>query len=317
MISTSERRIRAAEARLFATLGVRVEESSLSLAGLGLRVRVLEHGSGPPLVLLHGVSLSAAVWAPLFAVLPGRRLLAVELPGHGLSDPVEYRHGAVRDHARRLLDDVFDALELERTDLVGHSLGGMFALWYAARPGGRISRLVAVGDPAVALPGTRVRMPLSLLTVPGLGPAVLRSPGPRRVYRQLLAQGLGRAEVAGAPAALLEALQLSSRRAPNAQTVGSLMHAIDRFRRPRPESVLSEAELARITTPTMFIWGTDDPYLSPAAARPAIERMPAATLHEVPAGHGPWLVRPGRIAELIRTHLSPRSPMASELPARM
>jgi pimeloyl-ACP methyl ester carboxylesterase len=301
---TSERRIRHAEAEVFAAAGAEVEESYLDLATLGLRVRVLSHGSGLPVVLLHGVSLGAVAWAPLFTALGGCRLLAVDLPGHGLSDPVEYRRGYVRDHAYRLLEDHFDALELERANVIGHSLGGMFALWHAARPGGRIASLVAVGDPAVALGGTRVRMPLSLLTVRGVGPAVLRSPGPRPVYRRLLTQGLGRAEVAAAPVGLLEALRLSGRRAQNADTIASLMRAIDGFRRPRPESVLSSAELAAIATPTMFIWGTADPYLSPARARPAIEQMPNATLHELPAGHGPWLVHPSRTAELIQMHLA-------------
>jgi pimeloyl-ACP methyl ester carboxylesterase len=48
----------------------------------------------------------------------------------------------------------------------------------------------------------------------------------------------------------------------NARTVATLMYAIDRFRRPRPESVLTSAELAAITTPAIFILGSDDPYLS-------------------------------------------------------
>jgi pimeloyl-ACP methyl ester carboxylesterase len=262
-------------------------------------VRVLAYGSGPPLVLLHGVSLSAAVWAPLFGALGGRRLVAVDLPGHGLSDPVRHRRGQVRGHARQLLDDLFDALGLARAEVVAHSLSGMFALWSSER----ISRLAALGAPAVALPGTVVRMPLSPLTVPVLGPAMLRSPSPRRAHRRLLAQGLGRAEVAAAPAALLEALRLAGRRAENARSVGSLMHAIDGFRRPRPESVLTDAELAAITTPTTFIWGVDDPYLSPARARPSIARMPDATLHEVQAGHAPWLVHPEHTAELIQARV--------------
>jgi pimeloyl-ACP methyl ester carboxylesterase len=297
---TVEQRIRDAEREAFADAKVVVEESTLDLAHLGLRLRMLSHGTGPPLVLLHGVSLSAAAWAPLFSTLNGYRLLAVDLPGHGLSDPVTYRRGHVREHTYRLLEDIFDALELERTHVIGHSLSAVFALWHAARGGGRIANLVALGDPAVALPGTRVRMPLSLLTVPGLGPAVLRSPSPPGVYRRMLAQGLGAAEVDAMPPALIEALRLASRRPENARSVGSLMHAINGFRRPRPESVLSDAELARIRTTTTFIWGTEDPYMTPQQARPAIDRMPDATLHELPAGHGPWLVHPQRVAELIR-----------------
>jgi pimeloyl-ACP methyl ester carboxylesterase len=106
----------------------------------------------------------------------------------------------------------------------------------------------------------------------------LRSPIPRRVYRTLLAQGLGSDEVAAAPESLIEALRLSARRPENARTVASLMHAIDRFRRPRPESVLTSAELAAIMTPTIFILGSDDPYLSIERARPSIDQIHGARL---------------------------------------
>jgi pimeloyl-ACP methyl ester carboxylesterase len=296
---TLEQRIRAAEADVL----VDVTESFLSLP-TGLRVRAFSHGSGPPVILLHGVSLGAVAWAPLFGRLGDRRLVAVDLPGHGLSDPVSYRRGHVREHTRQLIDDLLDALGLDQAPVVAHSLGAMFALWYAAGRAERISRLVAIGDPAVALPGVRVRMPLSLMTVRGVGLAMLRSPSPPAVYRRLLARGLGSAEVARAPAPMLEALRLSARRPENARTVASLMHAIDRFRRPRDESVLRSEELAAIRTPSLFIWGADDPYLAPDVARPSIDRMPAASLDVLPGGHGPWLVDPGRVAELIDTHLS-------------
>lgn len=301
---TLEQRIRTAEADLFATAGADVEESFIELANSGLRLRLLSHGSGAPLVLLHGVSLSAAAWAPLFGALPGRRLLAIDLPGHGLSDPVAYRRGHVREQARVLIDDIFDALELDEAPIVGHSLGGMLALWHAATGAERISGLVAIGEPAVALPGVRVRMPLSLLTVRGLGVVVLGSPSPRTVYRRLLAPGLGHAEVAGASDALIDALRFAARRPQNARSVTSLMHAIDHVRRPRSESVLTASELAAIATPTMFIWGTDAPYLSIERARPSIDQIPNATLHKVPAGHGPWLVDAERSAKLIQTHLA-------------
>ena len=60
-----EERIHTAEAELFRDVGVEVDQSFLDLATTGARVRLLSHGSGPPLVLLHGVSLSAAAWAAL------------------------------------------------------------------------------------------------------------------------------------------------------------------------------------------------------------------------------------------------------------
>ncbi|MET0993359.1 MAG: alpha/beta hydrolase [Mycobacterium sp.] len=303
-----ERRIQAAERDLFAVLDAEVEERYLDLKQTDLRVRLLSHGSGPPLLLLHGGTFTAASWAPLFPELQGFRLLAIDLPGHGLSDPIRYRRGRVREHAHRLIDDIVDALELDGVPVVGHSLGGMFALWHAAAGSERISQVIAVGAPAVALPGTRVRMPLSLLTVRGLGVAVLRSPSPRPVYRRLLTQGLGSAEVKTAPDPLIEALRLSARRPENARTVASLMRAIDRFRRPRPESVLTAEELAAIRVPTSFILGSDDPYLSPRDARPSIARIPNATVHEMPAGHGPSFVDPWWVAGLIAAHLASVGP---------
>ena len=297
-----ERRIRAAEADLFAATGADVEESFLELARTGLRVRMLAHGRGPAVVLLHGVSESAAIWAPLFTKLGDFRLLAVDLPGHGLSDPVAFRRGQVREHAHRLIEDILDALGLDQAPVIGHSLGSMFALWHVAAGSARVSEVVAIGEPAVALPGVRVRMPLSLLTVRGLGVAVLRSPSPHGAYRRLLAQGFGSSDAAAAPAPLIEALRLSVRRPGNARTVASVMHAIDRFRRPRPESVLTSAELASITAPAMFILGSGDPYLSVESARPSIGQIRGARLYEMPGGHAPWLADADHAAELIVTH---------------
>jgi pimeloyl-ACP methyl ester carboxylesterase len=314
-----ERRIRDAEGNLFAAVGAHVDEFFVELAQTGLRVRVLSHGRGPAVVLLHGVWESAAIWAPLFPELRHFRLLAVDLPGHGLSDPVAFRRGQVREHARRLIEDILDALGLDEAPVIGHSLGGMFALWHAAAGSERISAVVAIGEPAVALPGVRVRMPLSLLTVRGLGVAVLRSPSTHRVYRRLFAQGEGSAEEAAAPDPLIEALRLSARRPGNARTVASLMHAIDRFRRPRPESVLTSSELAAITTPTIFILGSGDPYLSIERARPSIDQIQDSRLYELPGGHAPWLVDAKQSAKLIATHshltTGPHLPNAGRKPS--
>ena len=189
-------------------------------------------GIGPPVVMLHGVSLSAAVWASWLGYFAGYRVHLVELPGHGLSGPTAYRTGVVRDHTMMLMDNLFDALGLSSAAVVGHSLGGMFALWFAAARPKRVTSLVAIGEPAVALPGVKIRMPLSLMTVPVLGEVVLRTPTPRFVYRRLLGQGLSPFAAAVAPDDLLDVLRLAARRPGNARTTASLMHAIDGFRRP-------------------------------------------------------------------------------------
>ena len=269
-----EQRIREVETRLFACHGLHPEESFLDLSSTRVRLRVLSVGAGPSLVMLHGVALAAAVWARWLVDLAGYRALLVELPGHGLSGPVAYRRGGVRDHTLSLMDDLFEALGLATAPVVAHSLGGMFALWYAAARPGRIASLVAVGDPAVALPGAVVRMPLSLLTVPAVGAAMLRTPTPRPPYRKLLGMGLSPAAAAAAPDELVDVLRLAGRRRSNARTINSLMHAINGFRRPRAESVMTDGELRRIAAPTMFCWGTDDPFLTPAQGRPVRRQDP-------------------------------------------
>ena len=170
-----EHRIRDAEGSLFDRYNLTADESFVSLHSPKLRLRVLSVGSGPDLVMLHGVSLAAAIWAPLLNELTGYRAHLVELPGHGLSDPMHYRPGSVRGHSIRLLDELFDSLGLDAPSVVGHSLGGMFALWHASARPGKIASLVAIGDPGATLPGVEVKMPLSILTVRGT-----RSGGARR-----------------------------------------------------------------------------------------------------------------------------------------
>jgi pimeloyl-ACP methyl ester carboxylesterase len=298
-----EQRIRMAEGELFAHYDLDVEEGFVDLPSTKLRLRVLSVGSGPDLVMLHGVSLAAAVWAPWLNELKGYRTLLVELPGHGLSAPFTYRIGSVREQSIRLLDDLFAVLDLEAPSIVGHSLGGMFALWHAAARPGKIASLVAIGDPGAALPGVQVKMPLSLLTVPGLGRTMLSSPLPRAVYRRLLGQGLSPAAANSLSDVMVDVLRHACRRGGNPRTVGSLMHAIDHFRRPRPETLMSDMELARIETPTLFCWGDQDPFLSPQKARPSVAKIPRAVLHEVVGGHAPWFEDPVGCATAIIHHL--------------
>jgi pimeloyl-ACP methyl ester carboxylesterase len=297
-----EQRIREAEGALFARSNLNIEESFVHLPSVNLLLRVLTVGSGPDLVMLHGVSLSAAVWVPLLSDLEGHRTLLVELPGHGLSDPFTYQVGTVREQSVQLLDDLFDSLGLDAPSVVGHSLGGMFALWHAADRPGKMASLIAIGDPGAALPGVRVKMPLSVLTVRGLGRAVLSSPLPRSAYRQILGQGTSQAAARSMPDELVDILRFARRRRGNPKTVASLMHAIDRFRRPRPETVMGDSELARIQVPTLFYWGRDDPFLSPQQARPSVAKIPGARLLEVAGGHAPWFEDPVDCATRINDH---------------
>jgi hypothetical protein len=69
-----------AERSYFAREGVAPHERYLELDRPRLRIRVLEHGAGEPVLFVHGGGGSAAQWAPLLARIRGRRLLAVDRP---------------------------------------------------------------------------------------------------------------------------------------------------------------------------------------------------------------------------------------------
>src|SRR5512138_3800323 len=80
---------------------------------------------GPPLVLVHGAGGSQRHWAEEVRALPGRRVIALDLPGHGRSPgPAP---GTVAGLARSVLG-LLDALGLETAVVAGHSMGGAVAL---------------------------------------------------------------------------------------------------------------------------------------------------------------------------------------------
>jgi pyruvate dehydrogenase E2 component (dihydrolipoamide acetyltransferase) len=96
-----------------------------------------------PAVLVHGLGGSTMLWQPnITALATGRRVIAVDLPGHGLSDkpPAAYSVAFFTE----ALGGFLDALGLERVVLVGHSLGGHICLQLALEQPERVARLVLV-----------------------------------------------------------------------------------------------------------------------------------------------------------------------------
>ena len=146
--------------------------------GAGGRVHLLEKGAGPPVVLLHGTGNSAGFLLPLLDELHGVRAMAPDLPGVGLSDPIDLPGDRYRVRAVTWLDRLLDTLELDATTLVGHSGGGVWALWYALAHPDRIKRLVLIGPPA--FPKTRCPVPMRLVATPGVGALLSRLAPPAR-----------------------------------------------------------------------------------------------------------------------------------------
>ncbi len=104
-------------------------------------VRWLEHGDGPPVVLVHGIPTSPRLWRDVMPRVQGR-CLALEMTGYGTSVPDgQGRDIGLTAQAERLLRWL-DALDVEAPVLVGHDLGGGVAQIAAVRRPERIAGLV-------------------------------------------------------------------------------------------------------------------------------------------------------------------------------
>jgi pimeloyl-ACP methyl ester carboxylesterase len=99
--------------------------------------------AGEPIVALHGWLDNAMSFAPLAAAL-GRRVIALDLVGHGHSDwlpPGAWYH--LLDNLE-IVERALDALELDRATVLGHSMGGAIASLYAGARPGRVEQLVLI-----------------------------------------------------------------------------------------------------------------------------------------------------------------------------
>ena len=99
-----------------------------------------EQGSGTPLTLLHGISSGAASWHKQMA-LPGYRVLAWDMPGYGESPMLATARADAGDYADALAR-MLDRAGVQKTVLVGHSLGALVAAAFAARYPQRVRYLV-------------------------------------------------------------------------------------------------------------------------------------------------------------------------------
>lgn len=141
-----------------------------ALAGAELAAWDSGPADGEPLLAIHGVTASHLAWRVLARHLPDRRLITPDLRGRGRSRDLGAPYG-LRQHAADL-ETVLDAAGVERTQVVGHSMGAFVAVALAARAPDRVSSLVLVdgGVPLESPPGiTPERLPEVVL-----GPAMER-----------------------------------------------------------------------------------------------------------------------------------------------
>ncbi|HVX22506.1 MAG TPA: alpha/beta fold hydrolase [Acidimicrobiales bacterium] len=270
----------------------------------GGRIHAVERGDGPPVVLVHGITLGVATWAPQLRQLADRhRVIAVGQRGHGQSLAGEDGYSL-----ERLADDllaVLDALDVTGGLLVGHSMGGMVAQLLAVRHPDDLARHVA----GLVLVATTDR-PMAVGPVGPVGPLVAAG------LAAGASRGLGRAERRGQGLFPSDDLALWATRASfgahPAPADVELTRAMIAAMSPSAVSGLLGPLLAfdvhrqihAIDLPTHVVVGTRDVLTPPRMARAIVGQIPGATLHVLPGcGHMVMLERADQLCDLLHRAL--------------
>ncbi len=127
-------------------------EVSVQISSVGnSRLAYEESGTGFPVVLLHGLTFSRSTWRPITERLSDRfRCIAIDLPGHGESAGPPH---SMEDLARNV-NALLTSLGIGRPVVVGHSLAGMIATFYASRY--PVAGVVNVDQPLDVVPFARL-----------------------------------------------------------------------------------------------------------------------------------------------------------------
>ena len=259
-------------------------------------MRVLELGAGEPVLFVHGGGGSAAQWAPLLARIRGRRLIAVDRPGCGLTSGFDNRGVDLRAHAVDFLAGVLDALAVEAVDIVANSMGATWSVWLALERPERVRSLALLGSPAL-IAGSGAPLPYRLLGVPVLNRVMYAMEPASDAHGRKTFTRIGHD-----PSSLPEELTTLQGRTEALPTYPthwlSLMENV--FPGARQGVQLTLEELARLNKPVRFVWGERDPFGPPSAGVAACRVMPDARLTTLATGHLPWVDAPDRCAALVQ-----------------
>jgi pimeloyl-ACP methyl ester carboxylesterase len=271
----------------------------------GHRVSYRCAGSGPLLVLVHGITSSSASWERVLPALTEHfTIIAPDLLGHGQSDKPagDYSLGS---HAC-LVRDLMLALGHEQGTIVGHSLGGGIAMQVAYQFPELVGRLVLVSSGglgrevslflrAVTLPGAELVLPLiASRAVLNTGTTISRALG-----RVGLQAGSDLAEIARGIASLNE---IGARRA-FVHTARAVIDSCGQRVDARDRLYLAEA------VPSLLVWGENDPIIPAEHGRRAQELMPGSRLEVFEdAGHFPHVDDPLRFSRVLRDFIAATQP---------
>lgn len=239
----------------------------------GARIRYLDVGSGPPVVLLHGFASTIENWYTVIPVLKqAHRVLALDFKGFGWSDrPLgDYSPEAQAELVRALMDE----RGVERAALVGHSWGASVAMAFALKYPQRVSRL-ALYDAWVY--DDQLPAMFHLAKTKGLGEVLFGAFYDQRPDERI---ALGFHEPEMVTEALVEeivrVLQLPGTKAAALETVRGMA-----FSR-------SSAQYRRLRTPTLLLWGREDVVTPTSVGERLLRQLPNAQLRVYPkCGHFP------------------------------
>lgn len=291
----------AAQARVLDRYDVQATSRLVETPTIGGRAHVLECGDGPPLVMVIGGTIPAAMWAPLMGQLRGYRLYAMDLPGFGLTDATPYATDTMRQVTTGFLADVLDGLGIERAPFITNSQGALWTTWLSLATPQRVQAQVQIGCPAHVL-GTTAPLPMRLLSIPGLGGLLLRLGSPSVEQVEQVGRMVGE-DLAARPE--LRDVLLACERLPDYQaSMLALLHAVMRVGKARRQVVLDERQLAEVQHPVQLIWGAGDPFGSTEVARRVAAALHDAELHIIDGGHAPWFGDATKIARLAERFLA-------------
>lgn len=235
-------------------------------------------GSGPPLVLLHGLGHRRQAWdAVLDLLTPHRDVIAVDLPGHGASPPLRAQDGesAVVTIADEL-GELLSTLGLARPHVAGNSLGGALALVLAAR--GQAASVTALSPAGFWNHRYQVSYAHGFFEFALATSKALRNAVPA-LSRSTAGRALLFGMLVGRPG-LLSAEQARGDVAGIAQAkpvIRAVFATFTEFTAAIPDGV-----------PVTVGWGSRDRLLFPANARVVRRRLPQARLMALPGcGHLP------------------------------
>lgn len=198
--------------------------------------------------MVTGGTGDAWYYASLMAELKGWRMIAINRPGSGLSDGIDFRQVNVRHLAVNTLRSVADAFGLDRVPIVCNSMGGLWSMWYALDHPERVSRMAQMGCPALIL-DTSAPLFMRLLGVPGVNRLIapmMQSKDIDSALDFLTAQGSSREAIDKVPRVVAEATYHFSHLPTYLDTWKTLISAVATISGAKPAYQLGADQLQHI-----------------------------------------------------------------------